>query len=98
MNAKQQEIANVVTRCQLACGAESQALGFPEQAGYDVFAAAIAADCHDTDEMLALEAFLDRYQLFGDKATMLALYKRCCEIMGEYAPLLKSVAGEPGEL
>ena len=89
------QVQEVIDRCALACGAEAESKGFPQQAGYDIYQGCIADDLDGWTEgvfLLWIRQIEQRYSQFGDTKKLQDLYLAVCQIMGNYAPLLKSVA------
>ena len=89
-------VARILAKCRLACGAEAVARGFPPEAGYDIYYGCYA----DALQARSEEEFLDwTYRLdekYGCDSSvafnpLMELYHACSEIMQRYLHLFKEL-------
>lgn len=84
------ELPEIADRCRLACGAEAEVMGFPAQAGYDIYEGYSWVKSKTSDQIIdwviEMQCLYNKVNRTGYQ--LIALYKRCNEIMGEYAQLV----------
>lgn len=85
------ELPEITERCRLACGAEAEAMGFPTQAGYDIYAA-IEDDFEEWSEDEFIDWIMELQVLYGKVSRtgcqLIALHNRCNDIVRQYAQLV----------
>jgi hypothetical protein len=85
-------VTEAIERCRLACEAEAIALGFPGPMGAAIYDGCVLDDIQGwtKDEYLAWTHWVD--QEFGI-TVWIPLYKRVCEIMGDYGKMIEQSTG-----
>lgn len=93
----QETIDQLISRCKLACEAESVSLGFPPSAGIDTYEACVKDDLEGwTEEQFIawVEEMRVKYEAEpgSDRDLKLSLlYLNCSSLMGEYAKHLQRI-------
>ena len=91
-----EDVARILTKCRLACGAEAVARGFPPEAGYDMYygCCADALQARSQEQFLYWTYRLDsKYDCDSNVAInpLMELYQACCPIIQSYLHLLKKL-------
>lgn len=93
------ELASLIVKCRLACGAEAVARGFPQEAGYDMYDGCCADDIEGWSEQQFLDWTYRMDKKYGCDSSvtlnpLMKLYEACSQIMSSYGDKLQKLEQE----